>query len=468
WRNQQEALYTFYLPEGSVVSSASLWVNGKEEPAYLTTKSKADSAYQAIVGRERRDPLLLHWQEGSKVTVRVFPCTPAEERQFKIGITTPLKNENGVLEYENIDFKGPYWNHANEEITIVAEDGLQNMDTPFYFGQSGTAYTYSGKYHSKWSLTFDEVPLAKAPFYFNGKAYRVEPYETQTTSFAPRDIYLDINKAWTKKELMVIWGKVKKQKVWVYANNRMQAVTESNIKPLFHHLKNNNFTLFPFHKIGHPQSALVISKYHQMTPTISDIGKSKFAKRISDFLGELDEPIKVFNLGEEQSQYLKTLKEIRSIQLESGLVQDLADLLDQKSFIRNQEDEATVVNQYSGLKIQKVSSPGNQVSKAPDHLMRLFVYNDILKQLGKDYFNKKKNSESLIPMASEAYVVTPISSLIVLETQEDYDRFNIKKSKNSLNNAAILDSGAVPEPHEWLLIILVMLLTLYFYTKQLS
>ena len=58
-RNQQEALYSFYLPEGSVVTSASLWVAGEERPSFLTTRNKADSVYTTIVGRERRDPLVL-------------------------------------------------------------------------------------------------------------------------------------------------------------------------------------------------------------------------------------------------------------------------------------------------------------------------------------------------------------------------------------------------------------------------
>ena len=119
WGRQQEALYTFYLPEGSVVTSASLWVFGEERPAYLTTKSKADSAYNAIVGRERRDPLLLHWQEGNRVTVRVFPCTPDEDRQFKIGVTTPLQKNGEQLHYENVDFEGPYWKRATESINVV-------------------------------------------------------------------------------------------------------------------------------------------------------------------------------------------------------------------------------------------------------------------------------------------------------------------------------------------------------------
>ena len=45
WNRQEEALYTFHLPKGSVATSLSLWIDGKEEKSRLTTKSKADSAY---------------------------------------------------------------------------------------------------------------------------------------------------------------------------------------------------------------------------------------------------------------------------------------------------------------------------------------------------------------------------------------------------------------------------------------
>ncbi|QKZ12615.1 XrtN system VIT domain-containing protein [Spirosoma sp. KUDC1026] len=74
----EEALFTFHLPAGSVVSSMSLWVNGKEEPARLTTVAKADSAYRTVVNVESkaraRDPSVIYWQEGNRITVRVFPC----------------------------------------------------------------------------------------------------------------------------------------------------------------------------------------------------------------------------------------------------------------------------------------------------------------------------------------------------------------------------------------------------------
>ena len=117
-----------------------------------------------------------------------------------------------------------------------------------------------------------------------------------------------------------------------------------------------------------------------------------------------------------------------------------------------------------GIQIQKVSQP-TSASAAPDHLMRVFTYNNLMRQIGKDYFNTKKLGDALITQAEKAHVVTPVSSLIVLETQADYDRFDIKASKDGLKNASIKNAGAVPEPHEWLLIVLSLVLLNYFCWK---
>ncbi|MGN6417279.1 MAG: hypothetical protein ACTHMC_07300, partial [Pseudobacter sp.] len=72
--------------------------------------------------------------------------------------------------------------------------------------------------------------------------------------------------------------------------------------------------------------------------------------------------------------------------------------------------------------------------------------------------NGESPADSLVAQAAEAHVVTPVSSLVVLESKADYDRFDIKASENSLHNAAIASKGAVPEPHEWALIILAILI----------
>ena len=59
-------------------------------------------------------------------------------------------------------------------------------------------------------------------------------------------------------------------------------------------------------------------------------------------------------------------------------------------------------------------------------------------------------------------VANAISSLIVLETIKDYERFDIQENKNSLKNASTNSSGSVPEPHEWALILLLASSLLYF------
>ena len=74
--------------------------------------------------------------------------------------------------------------------------------------------------------------------------------------------------------------------------------------------------------------------------------------------------------------------------------------------------------------------------------------------------------DELIDRAKEAYVVTPVSSLVTLETQKDYERFDIEApGKNSLKNASIKQSGAVPEPHEWVLIAICLAFAVVLYRK---
>ena len=137
WADRQEAIYTFHLPEGGVVTSLSLWIDGREEKGMLTSKGKADSAYKTIVGQERHDPCVLHWQEGNTVSVRVFPILNGQSRKFKIGITTPLKSVNQQLRYENIYFDGPVFNDAQENISVSFQEPSKNLSLPSGFQSLG-------------------------------------------------------------------------------------------------------------------------------------------------------------------------------------------------------------------------------------------------------------------------------------------------------------------------------------------
>jgi hypothetical protein len=96
----------------------------------------------------------------------------------------------------------------------------------------------------------------------------------------------------------------------------------------------------------------------------------------------------------------------------------------------------------------------------------------------KDFFDKKKVETKFVRKAEEAFIVSPLSSLVVLESKADYDRMGIKENKNTLGNAAIGatkntlgnvigNKGAVPEPHEWALLAIIAAIVAWQYRKRL-
>ncbi|GAB3810882.1 hypothetical protein GCM10028895_00520 [Pontibacter rugosus] len=462
-RSQEEAIYTFYLPEGSVVTSLSLWINGQEEKGYLTTKGKAETAYNTIVGQERRDPSVVHWQEGNRVSVRVFPCTPDEDRQFKIGVTSPLKEDNEELIYENLYFSGPSAQGATESVALYLENQVQDLQLPSGYEQmKSSQYQRNGKYEQNWKLSFKKPALASSSFSFGGNSYKLAAQPEQMEPFSPAKVFLDVNASWSDAELDDVWKLVKHLPVYVW-EGEMTQLTPENKDFVLQSLQKQNFSLFPFQKLKDAENTLVISKSTEASPNLSDLKNTPFANEMAEKL-VLQTPVRVYTLGETLSPYLKSLRELKVIASMKGDNKQLATLLQQQRFIKALPENEVVRLGESGLTITK-SSDKETVGNAPDHLMRLFAYNHILKQVGARYFCQDFQEEELIQEAEQANIVSPVSSLIVLETQADYERFDIQKSKDSLGNASIKSSGAVPEPAEWALIILAIL-TVAFITLK--
>jgi hypothetical protein len=73
-----------------------------------------------------------------------------------------------------------------------------------------------------------------------------------------------------------------------------------------------------------------------------------------------------------------------------------------------------------------------------------------------------------IDLAKEANIVSPVSSLIVLETDNDYKNNAIEKNINTLGNASINDKPASPLPHQSILLLLGLLLGFSFFYRNLK
>jgi len=465
-RNQQEALYSFYLPEGAVVTSASLWIEGEEQKAILTTRAKADSAYQTIVGRERRDPLLLHWQEGNRISVRVFPCTPETDRKFKIGITSPLELDGKKLIYQNIDFEGPNWLFANETIRVTAGDQPAGFSAALGFSQKDNYWEYDGRYRSDWSVSCDAPPLNTTPFYFDGQAVQLNPWQPELENFKAKKIYLDLHQQWSTRTINRIMDANPDAEFYVYKNGFVQ-LNSKNKKSLTKNLLNHNYSLFPFYDLPDQEDILVITHQGRLSPALDDLKETSFYKKTSTGLTERQQAIPVFNIGTSPTPYLKTLRELRFLHYVEGEEEELTDLLKQQKFPKSNEDNYEVYLRPAQVQLVKTTDPTPTANNAPDHLWRLYAYNNVMRSMGRDYFRKDQQWQEQITEAEAAYVVTPISSLVTLETQADYDRFDIKRSDKTLGNANLGGGGAVPEPYEWMLIIFGLLTAVWLWFGKL-
>jgi XrtN system VIT domain protein len=440
-----------------------LWVNDVEEKSILTTKEKADSAYKTIVGVEKRDPSVVHWREGNKVSLRVFPVFAGESRKFKIGVTAPLTRAGDKLLYQDIRFDGPDKSGANESIDVQFNEEIKEDFPASFTSKSTQSYKKSGKYEPGWSLRFQAVKPSPCTYSFNGNTYSISPYHKKLAAANITSIYLDVNSSWSKEEWNDVIAAAGERSIYVN-DHGITEVTNSNKRELFERLRDVQFSIFPFFSISQPSSALVVTKSTSISCSLDDIRHTKFMGDLKGFLAK-GAKVRVFNIGGELSPYLKSLKEFRSFQYDQGDVEILQSLLKEGFYAVDTENTNNVVIHQSDIVVSKTA--GEQTSTGPDHVMRLFVYNHILQQLGAGLVLDRPIEDHLVAIAREAYVVTPVSSMIVLETQEDYDRFNIKDEGASLKNAGYFSKGAVPEPHEWALIILgAGLLSLLYIRKR--
>jgi XrtN system VIT domain protein len=197
---------------------------------------------------------------------------------------------------------------------------------------------------------------------------------------------------------------------------------------------------------------------------LQDLKGSDFAEHLKTYL-QAPPRLHTFNLSAEKSDYIRTLKELRAFIYDEGSPEKLAILLQKHQFLKDPEDATSVALTESQVKITATTNQGQVAGTAPNHLLRLFAYNNIMKKISPNYFKPDANSPELILEAATANVVSPVSSLVVLETQQDYKRFDITKSKDSLGNATAKAAGSVPEPHEWLLIALAVITVGYLLGK---
>jgi hypothetical protein len=93
-----EAVMRLAVPRGAAVTSAVLWVAGRAMSGAFVERDRAREIYRSIVER-RRDPALVTWDGPGWVSVSIFPLERGEARRFEIEWVEPAATAGGSLQY---------------------------------------------------------------------------------------------------------------------------------------------------------------------------------------------------------------------------------------------------------------------------------------------------------------------------------------------------------------------------------
>jgi len=213
-------------------------------------------------------------------------------------------------------------------------------------------------------------------------------------------------------------------------------------------------------------NAVLVTKGTHKSPLLDDLKESELSERYNSFLSSRP-ALRVVNISAGESPFWRSLQELRMVRLMSGNLKTACDVIAGGGFSFYPETDSLTLVGNSGICISKQKSDSTLKGNGPDHLLRLFAYNNLMRKIGVHYYEKQNYEEEMFRQAEEAYVLCPLTSMIVLESENDYDRFNIGKNQNTVGNASVLGGGAVPEPHEWALICLfIAFLLLQAYRKK--
>lgn len=457
---QKEAIYSFQLPEGSVATSLSLWVNGVERKGVLTTKEKAAKAYKQIVGVEARDPSLMQWKEGNKVVVRVFPISYELPRTFKCGFTTPLKAENNQLKYHSLDIKGPniYTAETISRMQIVENSKFESDKT---FQLKNNFYINESKGLKKWEVTMPlSNQLISKTFVWKDKVYQIKEIEREKTSFKPNEIVLDLNSNWDLIEIEA-FVKNSTKKYYTYINNQKTAINLGNHAAIQSQFENLHYSLVPLYKLS--ENSLVVTKCGTFSANFEELETSDYLKKIKSKTKQKN--IKVINISEEINPFWQTIKEQKYVEYIKTDLKNCLKLIADNQFLSVKSSENIVNIEPSNTSIHENLKKTSSLINGSNHIFRMYAFGKVLEEQVKIQEDSLANNK-YVDLAKDANIVTPISSLIVLETNEDYEKNGIEKNVNTLGNASINNDGAVPEPHEWAMIVIAITLLFFYYRKQ--
>ncbi|MFB9079126.1 XrtN system VIT domain-containing protein [Flavobacterium procerum] len=322
-------------------------------------------------------------------------------------------------------------------------------------------YTNKATGLEKWEAELDANPKkANSVFTWKNKSYETKPLIKEKIVFKPSEIILDLTSNWKSSEIEKILN-IKNKKYTVVLNGKKQEINPANYSAIFQSFKDLNYSLLPM--FDFKENTLIITKCGAFSPNFEELEDSNYLKKIKTEVKSKN--IRAINISENTNQFWQTVKEQRYVSYFQTDIDQCVSLIETSRFIKFKTDINSINLETAGISIHESPEIKNIEQKGSNHLYRMFCFGKVLNDQ-VEIQNDTLAQNQYVELAKDANIVTPISSLIVLETDRDYEENGIEKNINTLGNASINNDGSVPEPHEWAMIIAAALLLLFYYRKQ--
>jgi XrtN system VIT domain protein len=316
-----------------------------------------------------------------------------------------------------------------------------------------------------WSFSFP-APAAGGSISAGGKSFLVHPIQMENKPFSPQAILVAVNGSRSRAAWKEFISKTYGFGLPVYILTNEWFET-ADVKKAMAYLDDCEIPAFNLYPPAFPAKRKlgpvlwVTSGEEQSIP-----------------LGELRGSIRFAN-----TQIAATERPADAVAVLNGRVSEYtASLIDLDRLLLVAQDEASTLKMLGDRRIQvpretdrvfplrasaiELEESAESASRpGSDLLVRMLMYRRIMRTLGQRFFNHDLDNADMVKLARDGMIVSPVSTLIVLESEADYKRFGIENDPSLLGQSKLEAPGAVPEPHELALLLLILLVIFYTRTR---
>jgi hypothetical protein len=466
--NNGEARAVIKLPPDAVVSRLTLWVNGEEQEAAFAKHSVVEEAYNSVVNKNR-DPVLVQYKSPDTVTMKCFPVSKMTPMKIRIGITAPVQYISNNKAY----VKTPYLLKNNFQIdsSLIHYVWLESKQSLEY--KDKIALKIEDAYKLKIKMNNKELEEGE-PFYFSNIPSNTTSYVYPLTEsqFLTSKVTEEKPKEIEKIILVVDFGAMIKNEFHYFEEALDKLPTDKEIIVYCIGDKIKKFTYTK--KTGSLDD--LKSEVLKYKNEFGLVGGHDFVPVLVEALDEYDFDEKVLYIWVhgDISYALSNPEPLEKILLRSPKKPNLIEFGTTKStnILTTKSKELANFPQgkgaYLGLKnlsefFRSINNPTTKIifdvkenintseyQEGNKHLARIWANQEIIK-MG---LLKELDINKAISLSATYQLVTPYVGAVVLENKSQYDQFNLKQV-----DASTVPS--IPEPEEWALIIVIIIMLLY-------